>query len=148
MRIGIDFGTSYSAAGTLVNGQLEIIRFGEEQQFRTTVFFPLKLPDVLDFQLTPQLEAEVTKLVADSKREQNLATARAAAARQMASAQPAHKRDEALALLPRVLTRSDDELRREAIKAVRRRWSSEQALQAMDSGVDLSDLAPESRTPV
>ena len=139
MRIGIDFGTSYSAAGALVDGQLELIRFGSEQQFRTTVYFPLRLPDVLDFQLTPQLEAEVTRLVADSKRAQSLAATRAEAARQMALAQPAHRREEALALLPRVLTRSDDELQREAIKVVRRRWSSDQALLALDSTVDLKD---------
>jgi hypothetical chaperone protein len=139
MRIGIDFGTSYSAAGALVDGQLELIRFGAEQQFRTTVYFPLRLPDVLDFQLTPQLEAEVANLVTDSKREQTLAAGRAEAARKMALAQPAHRRDEALALLPRVLTRSDEELQREALQAVRRRWGSDQALRVMDSTVDLKD---------
>ena len=139
MRIGIDFGTSYSAAGALVDGQLELIRFGDDQQFRTTVFFPLQLPGAADFELTPQLEAEAMRLVADSRREQNLAAARALAARQMALAQPANRRDDALAMVPRVLTRSDEELRREAIKVVRRRWSSQQALQAADAGIDLQD---------
>jgi len=139
MRIGIDFGTSYSAAGAMLDGKLELIRFGDEQQFRTTVYFPLKLPDVADFELTPQLEAQVARLLADSRREQGLAAARAAAARKAALAEPAHRRAEALAMVPGVLARTDEELRREAIKAVRRRWSSEQALLAVDSGVDLQN---------
>ena len=139
MRIGIDFGTSYSAAGAMVDGNLELIRFGDEHQFRTTVFFPLKLPDVRDFALTPQLEADVARLVADSRREQHLAAARASAARQLAMAEPAHRRAEALAMVPGVRTRADEELRREAIKVVRRRWSSEQALLAVDTGVDLQN---------
>ena len=46
MRIGIDFGTSYSAAGAVVDGELQLIRFGQDQQFRTTVFFPQRLPDL------------------------------------------------------------------------------------------------------
>ena len=139
MRIGIDFGTSYSAAGTMVDGKLELIRFGDEHQFRTTVFFPLKLPDVSDFELTPQLEADVARLLVDSRREQHLAAARASAARQLAMAEPAHRRAEALAMVPGIRTRSDEELRREAIKVVRRRWSSEQALLAVDAGVDLQN---------
>ncbi len=139
MRIGIDFGTSYSAAGALVDGQLELIRFGQEQQFRTTVFFPLKLPDVADFELTPRLEAEAMQLAADSRREQTLAAGRALASRQMALAQPANRRDDALAMVPRVITRSDEELRRDAVKVVRRRWSAQQALVAVDAGVNLQD---------
>ena len=139
MRIGIDFGTSYSAAGALVDGQLELIRFGDDQQFRTTVYFPLTLPGAADFELTPRLEAEAMALVAGSRREQNAAAARALAARQLALAQPANRRDDALALVPRVITRSDEELRREAIKVVRRRWSSEQALLAVDAGADLQN---------
>lgn len=139
MRIGIDFGTSYSAAGALVDGQLELIRFGPEQQFRTTVFFPLKLPGIADFELTPRLEAEAMQLATESKREQTLAAGRALAARQMALAQPANRRDDALAMVPRVVTRSDEELRREAVKVVRRRWSAQQALLAVDAGIDLQD---------
>lgn len=139
MRIGIDFGTSYSAAGALVDGKLELIRFGDEQQFRTTVFFPLKLPEAGDFELTPRLEADVERLVADSRREQQRAAAHASAARQLAMAEPAHKRAEALAMVPGVRIRADEELRREAIKVVRRRWSAEQARLSADAGIDLQD---------
>jgi len=139
MRIGIDFGTSYSAAGALVDGQLQLIRFGDEQQFRTTVFFPLRLPDVAEFELTPRLEAEVARLVTDSRREQNRAATRAAAARKLALAQSPDRRLEALAMVAAARVRSEEELHRDAIKVVRRRWSSEQALLAADAGVDLQD---------
>ncbi|UPG85420.1 Hsp70 family protein [Luteibacter aegosomatis] len=45
MNIGIDFGTSYSAAATFVDGVLTPIRFGEAKQFRSAVFFPEVVPD-------------------------------------------------------------------------------------------------------
>ena len=45
MRIGIDFGTSYSAAAACVEGKLQPVRFGDAQQFRTAVYFPEHLPD-------------------------------------------------------------------------------------------------------
>ncbi|MBA2237866.1 MAG: heat-shock protein Hsp70, partial [Lysobacter sp.] len=106
MRIGIDFGTSYSAAGAVVDGTVQLIRFGDQEQFRTTVFFPLKLPSAADFELTPALEAEVARLVADSTREQNAGAARALAARQRALAEPVERRGEALAMVPGAVARS------------------------------------------
>lgn len=139
MRIGIDFGTSYSAAGAVVDGERQLIRFGDQEQFRTTVFFPLKLPSAADFELTPRLEAEIVRLVADSTREQNAAAARASAAWQRALAEPADRRAEALAMVPGVVARSAEALRRDAIAAVRRRWSSEQAMLTADSEVDLQN---------
>ncbi|MEW9570389.1 Hsp70 family protein [Rhodanobacter sp. Si-c] len=63
MRIGIDFGTSYSAAAAVVDGGLELIRFGEAHQFRTAVFFPEQVPSPDDFQLTPALAAQVESIV-------------------------------------------------------------------------------------
>ena len=45
MRIGIDFGTSYSAAAARIDGCLQHIRFGGLPQFRTAVFFPTTVPD-------------------------------------------------------------------------------------------------------
>ncbi|MDQ3287984.1 MAG: Hsp70 family protein [Pseudomonadota bacterium] len=139
MKIGIDFGTSYSAAGAVVDGKIELIRFGDQEQFRTTVFFPLSLPSAADFELTPALEVEVARLVADSTREQNAAAVRASAARQRAMAEPADRREEALAMVPGVVARSAEALRRDAVNAVRRRWSSEQARRAADSEVDLQN---------
>jgi molecular chaperone DnaK (HSP70) len=46
---------------------------------------------------------------------------------------------EALATVAAARVRSDEELQRDAVNAVRRRWSSEQALLAADAGIDLQD---------
>ena len=64
MRIGIDFGTSYSAAAARVGDRLEHIYFGGLPQFRTAVYFPTTLPDPAEFRLTRELEGEVAVLVA------------------------------------------------------------------------------------
>jgi hypothetical chaperone protein len=69
MRIGIDFGTSYSAAAAMVNGELTLIRFGDAHQFRTAVFFPEVIPNPDDFRLTPALEAQVETLLTSMRRE-------------------------------------------------------------------------------
>ncbi|HEY0197942.1 MAG TPA: Hsp70 family protein [Rhodanobacter sp.] len=100
MHIGIDFGTSYSAAATYRNGRLEIIRFGDTAQFRTAVFFPEVVPDPNDFILTPALEAEVEAhmRVLRSQQQQFGAT-----------------------------DRGDDALRRDATRVVRRQWLEERA---------------------
>jgi hypothetical chaperone protein len=45
MHIGIDFGTSYTAAATFVDGELTLVGFGGARQFRTAVFFPEVVPD-------------------------------------------------------------------------------------------------------
>jgi len=100
MHIGIDFGTSYSAAATYRNGELEIIRFGDSAQFRTAVFFPEVVPDPNDFTLTPALEVEVEAQVRDLRTQ----------LRQFGGAE-----------------RSDDALRRDAIRLVRRQWLEERA---------------------
>jgi hypothetical chaperone protein len=70
MKIGIDFGTSYSAAAAIVDGELNVIRFGQAQQFRTAVFFPEVVPDPADFELTPLLAAEVDALVRSARAQQ------------------------------------------------------------------------------
>ena len=69
MRIGIDFGTSYSAAAAMVDGTLTLIRFGDASQFRTAVFFPEVLPNPDDFRLTPALEAQVEALLLRMRKE-------------------------------------------------------------------------------
>ncbi|MGC1550397.1 MAG: Hsp70 family protein [Rhodanobacter sp.] len=67
MHIGIDFGTSYSAAGAVVDGQLNLIRFGDAHQFRTAVFFPEVVPNVDDFVLTPALAAQVDAIMRSAR---------------------------------------------------------------------------------
>ena len=95
MRVGIDFGTSYSAAAALVEGQLQVIRFGDATQFRTAVFFPEQIPNPEDFRLTPALAAQVEAMVRASRQQRAQAT--------------------------------EAQLRRDAIRVVRRQWMEEQA---------------------
>lgn len=114
MKIGIDFGTSYSAAAAWVGGRLEHIRFGGQRQFRTAVFFPSALPDPADFELTPELEAQVEALVRSAKTGQ----ARAGGA---------------------VAARSDAQLHRDAVQVVRRQWLEAQMRQAETSVADLQN---------
>lgn len=139
MRIGIDFGTSYSAAGAVVDGQLQLIRFGDDRQFRTTVFFPLRMPDVAQFELTEQLHEQVRALVAGAKREQTQELARVQRLREEAMQRPAHLRAEALALVPTVRRQSDHEIQRAAVVAVRRRWAADEVRKAMEAGADVQN---------
>ncbi len=98
MKLGIDFGTSNSAAAVVVDGEVVPIQFGQAQQFRTTVYFPEVMRDPNDFQLTPALEHELARLVDAAARD-----ARAAGQE-----------------------RTPDALRREALRVVRRQWMEEQ----------------------
>lgn len=139
MRIGIDFGTSYSAAGAIVDGALQLVRFGAAQQFRTTVFFPQYAPDAADFVLTPTLEREVAGLVQAGRREQASQAARVRSAREAALRVPEAQRAAALALVPRELERSDVELEREALGVVRRRWFDDQARRQGDARLDMDN---------
>ncbi len=139
MRIGIDFGTSYSAAGAVVDGALELVRFGGDTQFRTTVFFPQRQPDLAAFALTPTLEREVERLVAAGRRERAAQSERVRQARDEAMRMPPDRREAALAMLPRELVRSDDELRRDALAAVRRAWADEQRRLAGEAGLDMAN---------
>jgi hypothetical chaperone protein len=112
MRIGIDFGTSYSAAAAVVDGQLELVRFGDAQQFRTAVFFPEVVPNVDDFVLTPLLEAQVDAFVRASRADER-----------QAGRTP----------------RSDRDLRRDAIRVVRRQWMEERTREASASVASFQD---------
>jgi len=98
MKLGIDFGTSNSAAAVVIDGKVVPIQFGDAQQFRTTVYFPEVMRDPNDFQLTPALEHELARLIDAAARD-----ARAAGQE-----------------------RTPDALRREALRVVRRQWMEEQ----------------------
>ena len=139
MRIGIDFGTSYSAAAAVVNGQVQLIRFGDDSQFRTTVYFPLNLPDLADFELTDAAQDEVRSLVASFKRDQNDERERVEALRRRAMDRPEPFRSHDLALLPTGRRRGDADLTRSAVAVVRRRWAADAMRQAMTERVDLQN---------
>ena len=115
MHIGIDFGTSYSAAAAIIDDALQLVRFGDAEQFRTAVFFPELVPDPADFALTPALEAQLDTQWRLARTRQRQLVAAAAARGQAAP------------------VRSDDELRREALRVVRRQWMEAQAREATAS---------------
>ena len=115
MHIGIDFGTSYSAAAAIVNGELSLVRFGAAEQFRTAVFFPELVPDPGDFQLTSELEAQLEIQLRLARTRQ----------REMAAAAAARGQTP--------VTRSEGDIHREALREVRRQWMEQQAREATAS---------------
>lgn len=127
VRIGIDFGTSYSAAGAVIDGQLQLVRFGDDHQFRTTAYFPQTLPDPAQFELTPALEAEVDALVRASRAEQARAAARARELRDVSGGTAPFA------------ARSEAQLRRDALLAVRRHWLEGELARARRSLAQLQD---------
>ncbi len=137
MRIGIDFGTSYSAAGAVVEGELQLIRFGTDQQFRTTVFFPQRLPDLSEFELTDALHDEIRKLTGEFRRDQTRLHAELRARREQAMKRTEPQRSSELGMIPSPRIRTDLELERDARALVRRRWAAEEMRKAMLEGVDL-----------
>ncbi|GHA80377.1 Hsp70 family protein [Cognatilysobacter bugurensis] len=140
MRIGIDFGTSYSAAGAVVDGQLQLVRFGDEHQFRTTVYFPLRLPDIRHFELTPELEREASLIAARATAYQREQLDRARQARAAAMREPEGRREHALAMIPTPVEQTPEQIRASSIQAVRRQWMAEQArLAREETGLDLQN---------
>lgn len=140
MKIGIDFGTSYSAAAAVIDGRVRTVRFGEEPQFRTTVYFPEAVPDPSQFELTDALEAQVDALVRSARAQQTRAVGAAQAARRERAARlPADQQDAAIASIALPTQRPDAELRREAIRAVRRQWLEEQVREARASAASLQN---------
>ncbi len=105
MKLGIDFGTSNSAAAAVIDGRVVPIRFGEAMQFRTTVYFPEVMRDPADFQLTPVLQHQLDELIEAGRRDIR------AAGQQ----------------------RTDEQLRRDALRVVRRQWMEEQIRQPRSS---------------
>ena len=138
MRLGIDFGTSYSAAGAVVGGSVELLKFGKEMQFRTTAYFQHQVPDPGQFSLSEALEAEVDSLVRRSRNEQARQASRARALRARAMQIPEQARRELeLSLIPNVALRSELQLQKEAISAVRRRWLEDQVRTSRTSAASL-----------
>lgn len=140
MRLGIDFGTSYSAAGAVVGDRVQLLTFGKEKQFRTTAYFQHQLPDPSQFALTPALEAEVEGLVRKSRNEQARRLNRANALRARAMQMPDQaKRDRELSLIPDVVLRSEAQLQKEAVSAIRRGWLEDQVRTSRRSAASLQD---------
>jgi len=102
MRLGIDFGTSNSAAAIVHEGRLLPIRFGDAEQFRTSVYFPGVVPDPDDFQPDASQQHALEQMIDSAAR-----AARAAGQE-----------------------RPPQALRREALRALRREWMEARAREA------------------
>jgi hypothetical chaperone protein len=139
MRLGIDFGTSYSAAGAVVGNSVQLLTFGEEKQFRTTAYFQHQVPDPSQFELNPTLEADVDRVVRNSRNEQLRQVSRASALRARAMQMPDQARDLELSLIPNVVLRSESQMRKEAISAVRRAWLENQVRTSKKSAASLQN---------
>ncbi|RDS83594.1 heat-shock protein Hsp70 [Dyella monticola] len=131
MKLGIDFGTSYSSAAVFNDGKLEVINFNRGSQFRTAAYFPEKIPSLTDYELTPQLKKMVQDHLRQSKAEHARNLKRAQALRQQAMAEKnAKRRDEQLSMISMPAERSEEELIREAERVVRQQWIDEQVRRA------------------
>lgn len=140
MRLGIDFGTSYSAAGAVVGDSVKLLEFGKEKQFRTTAYFRQQVPDPSQFALSSTLQAEVDSFVRTSKSEQTRQVNRANALRARAMQIPDQvRRERDLSLIPNVVRRTDLEIEKEAIGAVRRGWLEDQVRTSKKSAASLQN---------
>lgn len=67
MKIGIDFGTSYTSAAAYKDGRVQHILFEGKKQFRTAAFFPDCEVDLTAFRLTEHDENEVSRSISATK---------------------------------------------------------------------------------
>ena len=140
MRIGIDFGTSYSAAGAVVGDSVQLLKFGKEMQFRTTAYFRQQAPDPNQFELTPALELEVTSLIRSSQNEQRRQANRTKALQAAAmKIKNSDARGREQSLIPTITIRTEEQMRSEATKAVRRAWLEEQVRRSSNSPASLQN---------
>lgn len=139
MQIGIDFGTSYSAAAASVGGRLQGIRFGDQPQFRTAVFFPAAVPNPDDFVLTDALEAELESHLRSARQQQR--NTYDAWRRRVADANalPPDRRAEALALASEPAQRTEAEMRASALRSVRHGWMERMARESRNATVRVND---------
>lgn len=133
MKIGIDFGTSYSAAAALVDGVPRSILFDGKPEFRTAVFFSHEVDDSVPMVLTAALERELAGLVKAATATQNRAVKShqqqlAAAERVAGARQRAHALAQVVA--PRRL--SAEALREAALATLRRQWLERRRLEARE----------------
>jgi hypothetical chaperone protein len=118
MWIGIDFGTSYSAAAGVVDGVLQHVPFGAQRQFRTAAYFPRDLPTLEGFTLTAAMEHEADIVFRASKRAQDLALREHA--RAVAAAKDGAPR------IPAPAVQTDEQLWAQAVRTQRSQWLQEQ----------------------
>lgn len=113
LKLGIDFGTSYTAAAIVRDGRIEPIVFDDgQQQFRTAVYLPRYRATAADFHVDA---GELARRVALARREQ------ARMQREIAERQ----REGAASFVPPVL--DDAALERREYEILRREWLRDEA---------------------
>ncbi|HFH3882461.1 Hsp70 family protein [Pseudomonas aeruginosa] len=154
MRIGIDFGTSYTAAAAYINGSIQHILFRGESQFRTAVFVPEKPVDMSQFDETLYVQ-EVANSILSSKSsytqklkkyEEATSQIRVYYRKQV---REGYLSDEAaldqiklaISALNQPILRSDDDLRKAAYAEIRRRWVQTQISAGRERSTSIDDSA-------
>ena len=148
MKIGIDFGTSYSSAAAFRNGRIEHIMFDGQSQFRTSVFFPDRAVDISGFELTSLNEHEISEGIRSAKAsfakrrsEYNKDIAaiemRARAAARNKAPMSEEEKAERRAMIAKPFLSSDQDLRESAINAIKRRWLSDEIAKAKEADIHL-----------
>lgn len=148
MKIGIDFGTSYSSAAALHNGHIEHVMFNGQAQFRTSVFFPDRAVDITRFQLTVRHEQEIADSIRSAKAsytqrlseyQKDIAGIEARAKAAIRNKTPISEEEIAKqrAMIAKPFQSSDQALRDFAISAIKRRWISEEIAHAKDADIQI-----------
>lgn len=148
MKIGIDFGTSYSSAAAFRNGCIEPIMFNGQAQFRTSVFFPDRAVDITKFQLTARHEQEIADSIRSAKASytKQLSEYQKAIAAIEARVRAAARNEKRLsneeiaeqrAMITKPFLSSDQDLRHYAISAIKRRWLSDELAKAKEAEIQL-----------
>ncbi|EOV2221047.1 TPA: Hsp70 family protein [Pseudomonas aeruginosa] len=154
MRIGIDFGTSYTAAAAYINGSIQHILFRGESQFRTAVFVPEKPVDMSQFDESLYVQ-EVANSILSSKSsytqklkkyEEAASQIRVDYRRQvrdgyLSEEEAIAKIGQAIFALNKPILRSDDDLRKSAYGEIRRRWVQAQISESREQSTSIDDSA-------
>lgn len=154
MRIGIDFGTSYTAAAAVVEGAIEHISFHGDSQFRTVVFIPETPVDMSQFDESVY-ELEVANIVRSEKSsyrarlkeyEQRASQIRVTYRKQARdgdiSDEAARRQTKvALSALNQPVLQSDEALKTAAVAAIRRQWVQDQITAGRERSITVDESA-------
>lgn len=154
MRIGIDFGTSYTAAAAYINGSIQHILFRGESQFRTAVFVPEKPVDMSQFDESLYVQEVANSIISSKssytqklkKYEEAASQIRVDYRRQvrdgyLSEEEAIAKIGQAIAALNKPILRSDDDLRKSAYGEIRRRWVQAQISAGREQTTSIDDSA-------
>ncbi|MDT4812967.1 Chaperone protein HscA [compost metagenome] len=148
MKIGIDFGTSYSSAAAFRNGDIEHIIFDGQMQFRTSVFFPDRAVDITRFHLTALHEQEIADSIRSAKAsyakrlaeyQKDIAAIEVRAKAAARNKVPISEEEvaERRAMIAKPFLSIDQDLRDSAINAIKRRWLHDEIAKAKDADINL-----------